>query len=155
MTCLLPLRRPLPGLGEQGAPPSRCQPGRHGSQSRLHLQTSSRHAFKSKAGMCYLNSPPVWCIWIWSALLHLSKYFYNHAKRSHTLQSSENESFRNTCLKIQQDLELLQDLLAEQTSEQVLRQRQSESLTDGPQLFGGETAGSGDRRRSRHTGIQR
>lgn len=122
MTCLLPLRRLLPGLGEPGAPPSRCQPGRHGSQSRLHLQTSSGHAFKSKPGMCYLNTPPIWCIWIWSDLLPvhaLSKccfaYFYNRAKRNFCAKNwailynqVKNESFKNTFLKIQQDLELLQ-----------------------------------------------
>lgn len=46
-------------------------------------------------------------------------------------------------------------LLSEQTSQQVLRQGKLEGLTDGPCLFGGETARSGDAKKSRDTDIQR
>lgn len=44
-------------------------------------------------------------------------------------------------------------LLAEQTSQQLLRQGKLEGLKDSPCLFGGEMASSGDTKKSRDTGI--
>lgn len=57
---------------------------------------------------------------------------------------SENESWFLKCRENSKCVANNVGLLAEQTSEQGLRQRKLERLTDGSCFFSGETASSGD-----------